>query len=460
MHTRLLRMFAGRVLIVGYGSLGQGLTPLLFRHFTSLRPGDVCIVTADERGRDVAAAYGVAFHVRPLTRQNFAAVLEEYLRAGDLLLNLSVEVSSLDLVKWCQEHDVLYLDTCIEPWAGGYDDRQMPYAQTTNYWLREQVLALRRPQSPARATAIMAHGANPGLVSHFAKQGLIELAAMRGLSVSASFAELARDLGIRIIHIAERDTQHDGTPLDVGEFSNTWSADGLISEAYQRAELGWGTHERTLPHGAFQHAAGCQSGIWLDAHSATVKVHSWVPSTGAQSAYLITHHEALSLADFLTIRDDAGDVTYRPTVFYAYHPSEKTVASMENWIASGFAPPRKKTLMRERIRQGHDELGVLFVYDGGAFWYGSTLAHEEAASLAPFNNATSLQVAASTIGALQWMFDHPRQGVVEAEDLPHDAVLSVAAPYLGQVRGVPSRWQPPGDGLQFASFLSEKASPL
>lgn len=400
--------------------------------------------------------FGIAFHIFPLNEKNYLPVLREFLRSGDLLINTSVDVSSLALIQWCQANDVLYLDTCIEPWAGGYDDSRNPIEHTTNYWLREQVLTHR---SKGRATAVIAHGANPGMVSHFVKQGLLELAEFKGVRITESFAELAMTLGIRTIQVAERDTQHDGKPLSAGEFANTWSVDGLLSEAFQHAELGWGSHERALPAYANQYEFGCRSGIYLNARSANVKVKSWVPSSGEQSAYLITHHEALSISSFLTVRGYRECVMYRPTVFYAYHPTERTCSSLDRWVASGFKPPLHKTLIRDDVQSGYDELGVLLVFDGGAYWYGSTLTYAHAAKLAPHNNATSLQVASAMIGALEWMFKHPWEGVVEAEDIPHDAVLSVAIPYLGHVRGALTTWQPAGAGqLQFADFLEKSCS--
>jgi homospermidine synthase len=303
-------------------------------------------------------------------------------------------------------------------------------------------------------TAVVAHGANPGLVSHFVKRGLQRLAIRRGIDSGLPFAAIAKALDIRTIHIAERDTQDDGLPLGADEFANTWSVDGLMAEAQQPAELGWGTHEKDLPPGGKRHGEGSQAGIFLDACGATVRVKSWVPSSGAQRAYLITHHEALSIGDFLSLRDEDGSLVYRPTVFYAYRPSAKTCASLDAWVRSGFKPRAAKTLMRDAIRTGQDELGVLFVFEGGVYWYGSTLTNAQARTLAPCNNATSLQVNASIVAALQWMLKHPHEGVTEAEYMDHDEVLSAAAPYLGTVHEAMSDWQPaPGSKLSIADFL-------
>ena len=53
--------FAGRIVIVGFGSIGQGVLPLILRHI-GMQPERITIVTADERGREEAAEYGIKFH--------------------------------------------------------------------------------------------------------------------------------------------------------------------------------------------------------------------------------------------------------------------------------------------------------------------------------------------------------------------------------------------------------------
>lgn len=437
-----------KVLIVGYGSIGQALTPLLFEHFPELTSDDVHILTADIRGFDVAAKYKLAFHLNPIDRRNYKPLLGMHLGRGDLLINVSVDVSSLALVEWCQEHGVMYIDTCVEPWAGGYKDGY-DVEMTTNHHLRSQMMERRGVGAP---TAVIAHGANPGLVTHFVKQGLDELWALKGLKpVAGNYDGKAYALGIRTIHIAERDSQDDGAMLRLGEFKNTWSVDGFLSEAFQRAELGWGTHERTMPSGARRYSKGSDCGIYLSQASIRTKVKSWVPSVGEQDAYMITHHEALSIADFLTVENLPGEAHYRPTVYYAYHPSEQTIQSIDNMLFNS-RQPKTKTIMQPKT--GADELGVLFVYDGGAYWYGSTLTCDEARELAPHNSATSLQVVASMIGAIKWMIANPEQGVVEAEDLDFNEILRVSLPYLGNVRGVETNWQPGQQGnLQLEDFV-------
>ncbi|HEY6923397.1 MAG TPA: saccharopine dehydrogenase NADP-binding domain-containing protein, partial [Steroidobacteraceae bacterium] len=166
--------FPGRILFIGFGSIGQGVLPLILRHI-GIPPERVSIVTAEDRGNDEAAKYGVKFIKERLTRENYRRVLNPLLGRGDFLVNVSVEVSSVALVKLCWEKGAMYLDTCIEPWPGGYTDPTLPAAKRTNYALREEALAL-RPGNARAPTAVLTHGANPGLVSHFVKQALLNIA--------------------------------------------------------------------------------------------------------------------------------------------------------------------------------------------------------------------------------------------------------------------------------------------
>lgn len=435
-------------LLVGFGAMAQALVPALIRH-SGLQGSKLQALAADDEGASVAQRYGVDLTVQALTEENYRSVLGQRLSPGDWLINLSVNVSSLALIDWCQAHDVLYLDTCIEPWAGGYEaSPTTSVEQTTNYSLRHQALLRAKAGRP---TAVVAHGANPGLVSHFVKHGLLQFAEQRGVCAS-SWAALSQRLGIKVIQIAERDTQVAATQFAGAAFANTWSVDGFMSEAMQRAELGFGSHEPHLPEGAHTHAYGDGAAIYLDRRSCEVRVKSWVPLVGEQEARLITHHEAISIASFLTHRTANG--LYRPTVYYAYAPCPAAENSLRHWPADGAKRARPTLVLKDQLTDGLDQLGVLLCSEVGSYWYGSTVSLSDARALLPENNATSLQVVAGIIGALNWMQANPRAGVVEAEALPHDEILSAAMPYLGKLEGIQTDWRPAHPGqLAFSNFL-------
>lgn len=174
--------FAGRLVMLGFGCIGQGMLPLLLRHL-GMQPGQVTIVKPHARGLDAAQAAGVNSLVQALAPGNFATVLTPLLGPGDFLLNLSVNVSSVVLLHWCRDAGVLYLDTCIERWAGTFADPALSASQRSNHALREAALALRR--DGVAPTSVLTHGANPGLASHFVKQALLNIAADTGTPTSA-----------------------------------------------------------------------------------------------------------------------------------------------------------------------------------------------------------------------------------------------------------------------------------
>src|SRR5438128_2590211 len=129
-----------------------------------------------DRGKFEAEHYGISFRVTPLTRENYRAILEPLIGRGDFLLNLSVDVSSVALAELCCEKGAIYLDTCIEPWLGGYTDPNVSPSHRSNYGLREAVMGLRDKYPNGAPTVIPTHGANPGLISHWVKQAMLNVA--------------------------------------------------------------------------------------------------------------------------------------------------------------------------------------------------------------------------------------------------------------------------------------------
>ena len=437
--------FAGKIVFVGFGSIGQGVLPLILRHIGT-SSDRITIVTAENSGRTEAEQFGVKFVKTALTPENYRQVLEPLLNAGDFLLNLSVDVSSVALVQLARERGALYLDTCIEPWAGGYTDPKATVDTRSNYTMRLQALALRNGAAKT-PTAVLTHGANPGLVSHLVKQALLNIAKDTGVDAGApnsrdSWAKLAQTLGIKVIHIAERDTQVTNVPKVANEFVNTWSVDGFVSEGAQPAELGWGTHEKHFPPDGARHKAGSGCAIYLNRPGAATRVRTWTPQAGHFHGFLITHSEAISLADYYTVMDGER-VAYRPTTHYAYHPSDNAVLSVHEFAGNNWRLQDHKRIMLNEITAGIDELGVLLAgHEKNAYWYGSQLSIEEARKLAPYNSATSLQVTAAALSGMIWAMENPNRGIVEPDDMEFKRPLEICMPYLGSVVGKYTDWTP------------------
>ncbi len=438
--------FNGRLLFIGFGCVGQAVLPLILRHIGGLTPDRITILTSDDAGKEEADHYGIRVLKLPLTSDNYRKVLDRLVEPGDFVLNLSVNVSSVDIIQYCQEKNALYLDTCIEPWEGRYDNPNLPPHERTNYALREEALALKKSHSN-NPTAVLTHGANPGMVSHLVKQALLNIAHDTEHKVAEpktreEWSKLARDLGIKVIHVSERDTQVSKIPKGPGEFVNTWSVDGFISEGSQPAELGWGTHEKHFPHDGNHHESGSKSAIYLNRPGCNTRVRTWSPIAEHFHGFLITHGEAISIADFLTVQEN-GKPVYRPTVHYSYHPSDNAVLSVHEFCGRNYQAQSTKRIMVDDIIGGVDELGVLLAgHKKNAYWYGSQLTTAEARKLCPYNTATTLQISSSVLAGMVWAIKNPKKGIVEPDEMDFRSCLEVCQPYLGPVVGKYTEWTP------------------
>lgn len=442
----------GPVVMIGFGSIGRGTLPLIERHFTYDKSRMVVIDPADT-DRKLLDERGIRFVQEAVTKENYKNLLKPLLTEGEgrgFCVNLSVDTSSLDLMKLCRELGVLYIDTVVEPWLGFYFDESADNASRTNYALRETVRQ-EKLKNPGGTTAVSTCGANPGMVSWFVKQALVNLAEDLKLNIPEpstydreGWARFMQKLGVKGVHIAERDTQRTKKPKPLNVFWNTWSVEGFVSEGLQPAELGWGTHETWRPENARDQQEGCKAAIFLEQPGANTRVRTWCPTPGAQYGFLVTHNESVSIADYYTVRGEDDEVVYRPTCHYAYHPCNDAVLSLhEMFGAAGRPQPVLHVLDENELVDGIDELGVLlYGHDKNAYWFGSQLSLEETRALAPYQNATGLQVSSAVLAGMVWALENPDKGIVEADEMDHRRCLEVQRPYLGPVKGYYTDWTP------------------
>ncbi|WP_193174934.1 homospermidine synthase [Oricola nitratireducens] len=447
----------GPIVMIGFGSIGRGTLPLIERHFSYDKDRFIVIEPrGDETLNGLMEEHGLRHVQAALTEENYKDILKPLLTEGGgqgFCVNLSVDTSSLDIMKYCRELGALYIDTVVEPWLGFYFDEKADNSTRTNYALRETVRK-EKCKHPGGTTAVSCCGANPGMVSWFVKQALVNLARDIGLDFTEpktddreGWAKLMKKAGVKGIHIAERDTQRSKTPKEPDEFSNTWSVEGFIAEGLQPAELGWGTHEDWKPKNAHKHKKGCKAAIWLDQPGASTRVRTWCPTPGAQYGFLVTHNEAISISDFFTAHNRKGEVTFRPTCHYAYHPCNNAVLSLHEMFGQAGKPQSQFNVMDENeLYDGIDELGVLlYGHKKNAYWYGSQLSVEETRKLAPYQNATGLQVTSAVLAGMVWALENPEAGIVETDEMDYKRCLEVQTPYLGPVKGYYTDWTPLSD---------------
>jgi homospermidine synthase len=454
-----------------------------------------------------AKARGATFVHASVTRDNWRALLAEHLRPGDSVIDLTFGISSIDVLEWCQSHKVSYINTAIERW----EDELIPDNEATwigadkgeGDWtesykeLYDRTLYARHQEiskkgfSETGPTAVLEHGCNPGLVSHFVKAALDNIVSttlsdvpngskseeMRKLLKTGNYAQIAMKLGLRVIHISEIDTQTTSQPKPEGCFVNTWSPMGFAEEALDWVQVGWGTHEEPLPSQLLP-SEGSVNQVFVPMHAMEMVMNSYVPHQPIKGM-CIPHGEADTITEHLTVYDKNAETAqgtkvtkaiYRPSVYYVYQCSDVAMDSLNEMRNKGYIPQSSYHVLTpdDEGLKGEDRVGVLLIFEDDparvmrgetsnkkpwSYWYGSILS--DVNNPLRNYNPTVVQVAASVVGAFKWIKANPNRGVCWPDDIPHDFILDEAMPFLGTVVSEHMKDYNPPASLQFTDFICQ-----
>jgi len=428
--------YSKKILILGYGSVGQAILPLIIKHVAK-DPSQITVLEKDdhkERFLKYHGDSGVKYVRKEVLKDNLASILKKYTEEGGFVVDVSLNIDAEAIIKWCLENNRMYTNTSLERWATQPDEKIPDMADRTLFHTHNVIREM-ASEYPNAATSVVTHGANPGLITHLVKRALLKLSKKDEVPEDREgWATLMRDLGVKVVHVAERDTQVIDEPKKMNEFVNTWSCEGFWAEGRAPAEMGWGTHENDEPeNGVTQgHAA------YLKQPGLSVLMKSWVPQGGSYNGFCVQHSEAVTISDYFTTEDGK----FRPTVHYVYQPCDAAIASVHELRGRELDLQTKTRIAKDEIVSGIDELGCLLIGDDFAVWHGSQLDINEARQLVPGENATSVQVSATLLGGMVWAIRNPHKGYVEPESLPHDEILMIADPYLGPIAFEHTDWRP------------------
>lgn len=449
--------FGRKILIVGYGAVSRCTLPILLKHIDAPY-SNITIIDFEDKEKELKKwiEKGIKFFRERITPENISSILSSHLEKGGLLIDLAWNIECSEMLRWCHDNKVLYVNTSVEEWDPATNILKKSIFEKSLYYRQMQLRNLTKNWNNS-PTAIVDHGANPGLISHFTKQALVDIAhklvedrkvseeqgkKLSGLIEDRKFAELAMNLGVKVIHCSERDTQITSKPKEVNEFVGTWSIEGLREEGTAPSEMGWGTHEKQLPRNAHIPPYGPKNQIFLAQMGINTWVRSWIPEEEIVGM-VIRHGEAFGISDRLTVWD-GGKPIYRPTVHYAYVTCHETLASLHELRCRNYEmQPKIRILNDSEITRGADILGALLMgHAYNSWWTGSILDIEQSRRLVPGQNATTIQVAIGVVSAIMWMVENPRKGFCLPDDLPHDYILEIARPWLGKFVSQPYDWTP------------------
>ena len=458
--------FKGRMVMIGFGSIGQGVLPLILRHI-GIKPAQITIIAEDLRGgMPETKRYGVSFIEKRLTQRQLPpdAGQAGWARAT----SWSTSRSRSPRRRWSSSARRRARSTSTPASSRGRAATPIPslsVSRRSNYALRDTMLKL-KPRYRGGPTAVIAHGANPGLVSHFVKQALMNLARDTGVkaavpSTREGWGKLARRLGVKVIHIAERDTQ---VSPDARRKWASSSTPGRSTASSRRAAsrprwAGARTRRRCRPTARATGSAATPRST----STARACSRACAPGRRSRGRSTASSSRTTSRSRWPTTSRvrDGKKVVYRPTVHYAYHPVRPgDHVDARDRRERTCKQQKRQRLIVDEITSGRDELGVLLMgHKKGAYWYGSQLDIHETRKLAPYNNATSIQVCAPVLSGIIWALENPDRGLVEADEMDFARNLEICMPYLGPVVGKYSDWTPLQDrGVLFPEDL-DKSDP-
>jgi homospermidine synthase len=462
--------FKNKILIIGYGSVAKCTLPILLKHI-DIPPKNITIIDFLDKRKELQPWInkGIKYFQERVTPININQLLSKHVSAGGLVIDLAWNIECLDMLSWCHDNRVLYINTSVEEWDPYVNIHKKSPFQKSLYYKQMQISDMVSRWEANSTTALLDHGANPGLISHFTKKGIMDIALklIRDKNIEKkqrkklvrlirikNFARLAMALGIKVIHISERDTQITHRTKEVDEFVGTWSIEGLREEGISPSEMGWGTHEKELPLLYSTPPYGPRNQIFLSQMGMNTWVRTWVPHQEIVGM-VIRHAEAFSISDHLTVWRK-GVPIYRPTVHYAYMPCNETIASLHELRCRNYELQEKQRIMSDEIIRGEDILGALIMgHRYNSWWTGSVLSIEESRRLVPHQNATTMQVAIGVVSGVIWMIENPNSGICVPDDLPHEFILNIARPYLGRFVSEQSDWTPLKN---YRSFFKENPS--
>jgi homospermidine synthase len=308
--------YGGRILITGFGAVANALLPMLFTHLR-LPHRNITIIDFERREAQLGPwlKRGVVFVRERVTPSNLSRLLSSHVSSGGLIIDLSWSIDCFEILEWARRHDVLYLNASLESWDPGAEMQARSTLDKALYTRYSRMLTL-VPRWRGARTAVLDHGLNPGLISHFVKRGLLDIAAqvvreedtrprlrrrLEALIEEERFAALAQALEVKVIHCSESDTQCAARAKSPDEFVNTWSVEGMWEEAIAPSEIGWGTHEKWLPPFAIRPKAGPRNQIVLRQMGMNTWVRSCVPGREIVGM-AVTHGESFTISHALTLR--------------------------------------------------------------------------------------------------------------------------------------------------------------
>ena len=398
-----------------------------------------------------------------ITKENFKEVFEKYLTEGDLLIDFADTVGTKDILKWCAENNIMYINTGEADWPENW------YSIFNENLIKNEIREnCKNNDLVNKHPIVLQHGNNPGLVSHFVKAGIEYIVntqrkkdkVLKQLISQNKFNEAAYKLGIKMIHVNDIDTQEVKDKYSDDTLFSTWCIDSFFFEMISEATLNLGTHEK-VDYEETCNLVDYKNGfLEFKNIAAEKKCRTYYPN-GEFEGFLVPHEETITIAKSLEVKEN-GKTIYRPSVMFLYSPCEyarnyflkakvneypnpdpEKPLDCENSngqsIVRGYIYPEKSEIIyQEKISNGTEYVGVLLIGDDfEPVWIGNRIEQKflyKNKKDSYWQTPTITPVAMSALAAVCWMIKNKnKKGIYFPDDIKdYKHILKTAEKYISK----------------------------
>ena len=457
--------FDGRIVQFGFGAVGKSFYEKISKEI-KFDENKYFVITMNSYEFDAFVNLGGLvsnFLVREVTRDNFKEVFGAILQEGDLLIDFADTVGTKDFCMWCADNNIMYLNTGEADWPDHW------YSIFEENELKRSIReAHQKSESTNKYPIVLQHGNNPGLVSHFVKAAIEYIVntqfkkdrQFKELIKRGRFNEVAKNLGIRMIHVNDIDLQEVKDEYSDNILFSTWCTDSFWFEMLSEATANIGTHEQIDFEDECNLVDYDKGYLEFQKIAADKKCRTVYPG-GEFEGFLVPHEETITIAKNLEVKD-GEKVIYRPSVMFIYSPclyatnyfSKAKVNDYPNpdplkpqdvenengqTIIRGYVYPQNfEIVYQEKIAQGTEYVGVLLLGDNfEPVWVGnrvetSFLNKDKHASY--WQTPTITPVAMSALAAVCWMLkNREKGGIYFPDDIPdYKNIIQTAEKYISK----------------------------
>lgn len=458
--------FDRKIVQFGFGAVGKSFYEKISKEIR-FNENNYFVITMDKFEFEAFVNLGGMvenFIVQEITKENFKEIFGKYLEEGDLLIDFADTVGTKDILEWCAENNIMYLNTGEADWPENW------YSIFNENILKNEIREKHSKNSETnKYPIVLQHGNNPGLVSHFVKAGIEYIAntqkkkdkKLKQLIKQNEFNKAAQMLGIKQIHVNDIDLQDVKKDLEDKSLYSTWCIDSFFFEMLSEATVNFGVHEKIDLKKEDCKLLDFENGfLELKELAVNTKCRTYYPN-GEFEGLLVPHEEIITIAKGLEVKEN-NQTVYRPSVMFLYSPCEASRNYIKNAkvndypnpdpnkpqdcenvggmsIVRGYVYPEKSEIVyQEKIKSGTEYVGVLLIGDNfEPVWVGNRieipyLYKNKKDSF--WQTPTITPVAMSALAATCWMIKNKdRGGIYFPDDIKeYKEIIKMTEKYISK----------------------------